>query len=925
MHQHPRHPPASASPALSEQTNPTRTNNQRDRDPRTNTQGSGSSEDFASTRTEHVDPSAQMQRLNQVIQNFYTKAALIILHSRVDLPPAYARNSDTLRINRWFNIEMEETDEYREEIKRWKTCDVKDDRPPPLQIEVFLSTDTLPQGQRLVILDEEGKRWDVVNTLEASYSDRGKRRAVDSHEIVLERWTIELGDQIGGLPSDMATVLPLVYKKSIVLFRALFTYCNFLPTWKLSRKIGKSRSTMAMKLGYRLVDGHSRPRSNNLETALTDSAGDVALDYSFGEIESPAGPFTVRVQYRQNCDFRIDDSEELLSSRFLGTDDDLFQPSMPGDRDRTDVGSLPNDRRTSLFERPELGHAYGSLSTYHQAGIATGSSPLSALRSAKDYSTASPPTPEPRQPPPQPSTGISTRNALRAQAAGRRSSFSFQPFKQPTLSASPLGVSPLGTSPRLTSGHVPTLRSLTEETQRQPPNAPAVTARKPSSLSEQAVVLSTSSSPKPTPGTRYSSSFSHRRARLSSGAITTKTDDDQNSSGRASAASSSAQPGSGLLTEAPPGATSSGSMQEDDESIQDFLKMLDTQKDLLTSGDENSTRRTAAALNRFHRMKDSNTALSDSLSSSLMLHRSSTSSSRQLSGVPPMVAATSASTSTSPGKPISPHTPHTPFAPSRLSAAYSHDDEHHVTIEEEPPSPSEATTSDTTQPALQSSSNVPAIDIPNSPNPYLAASRRSNSAQRRPATDEMGDVYLRSASMGAQQDRRAGIRSDSPLQRVRNASASDDGDHQLLQPPDISPRLPSARLASQATGLTSSDGTAESSPSRSGTPLAYRNRLPRPDSRGGSGTTNIGSSTDNTGRASAASASDGSAGPSSSLTGGGARFGPLGRRRAGSRPDHRLSVGSAPDEDEMEFLPFAMEGSGFQSQSGEGEDKSRRA
>jgi autophagy-related protein 13 len=170
MHQHPRAPPASASPALSEQTNPSRTNNPRDRDLnalRTNsplTQGSGSSEDFQ-PREQQSDPAAQMQRLNQVVQNFFSKSVLIILHSRVDLPPAYAKNSDTRRVNRWFNIELQETEDYRDEIRRWKTCDVRDDRPPTLSLEIFLTTDALPQGQRLVIVDEDGKRWDVQSAL----------------------------------------------------------------------------------------------------------------------------------------------------------------------------------------------------------------------------------------------------------------------------------------------------------------------------------------------------------------------------------------------------------------------------------------------------------------------------------------------------------------------------------------------------------------------------------------------------------------------------------------------------------------------------------------------------------------------------------------------------------------------------------------
>ncbi|OAL38595.1 hypothetical protein AYO20_02245 [Fonsecaea nubica] len=924
MHQHPRPPPLTASPAASEQTNPSRTNNPRDRDVqalRTNsplTQGSGSSEDFASARQDQPadNPGVQMQRLNQVIQNFHTKSALIILQSRVELAPAYSQKTNDKRVNRWFNIDIEETDEYKDDIKRWKTCDVDSNRPPPLVIELFLSTESLQQGQRLVIVDEDGKRWDVMNTLMSAHSAlRGnQRRMADMDEVILERWTIELGEPTAPIPADLAMVLPLVYKKSIVFFRSLYTYSNFLPAWKLSRKIGKGRSHMAMKLGYRLVDGshmRSLSRSDNLGTRLFDSNSGVLLSYDFGITDSPAGPFSVKVDYRQNCDFRIDDSEELLSSRFLGADDELFRPSLPSEKTpRTEIGSLPADRRQRLLEQAELGHAYGSLTSFHQAGIATGTDPISALRNAQDFNASSPPAPEPaRAAVPSQAAGQTSRNSLRNAAYNRRSStsFSVQPFKTPTLSASPLGVSPLASSPRTHSARVPVLGSLTEEGIPSSTAAPVTLAgRRAGSLaSDNAIASSTSSSPKPAPVTRYSSSFSHRRARLSSGGTTVRTDEDQTSSGRGSA-TSSAQPGSGLMTEGPTAGGSSGSMGDDDgENISSFLKMLEQQKDLLTptttTAAEANTRRTAAALNRYHRMRDSNAALSDSMTSSLMLQRSSASSSRQLSGVPPMVAGTSMSTSSSPGKPISPHTPHTPFAPSRLSAAYSHDDadEPHRLAPEEPPSPSEATTEETAH--AQSTSNVPAIDIPSSPRPF-SSYQRSSSAQRRPLSsdEDIGDLYgMRSASMGA--DRR-GHRRESAQDHANGAVA----DGQIpIQPPSIgSPRQSSQvhRHSGLATALTNDDGASDNS--GSGRSTAYRNQVTA--ARNGIGRR----ATPPTGSTSSMGGTRGSIDP-----GGSSGSVPWRGRNSGSRPENRF------DDDDL--LPFAMEKSDFNTAGRAGDGSCR--
>jgi len=915
-----------ASPANSEQTNPTRTNNPRDRDVQALratspiTQGSGSSEDFtataAATRQDQPNdnPLAQMQRLNQVIQNFHTKAALIILHSRAELSPAYSKNTDTKRVNRWFNLDVDETDDYKDDIRRWKTCDVKDDRPPPLIIEVFLTTESLQQGQRLVILDDDGKRWDVASTLNSAYSNsRGsQRRHADTHEVLLERWTIGLGDATAPIPPDLATLLPLVYKKSIVLFRSIYTYCNFLPAYKLARKIGKGRSTMALKLGYRLVDGsqiNSLNRSDNLSLRLFDSTSEVLSSYKFGETDSPAGPFSVKVQYRSNCDFRIDDSEELLSSRFLGTDDELFRPSLPIDQaTRTEVGSLPTDRRQNLLERPELGHAYGSLSTFHQAGIATGTSPISALRNAQDFSADSPPTPEPARPL-MPAHTQSSRNTLRAAAANRRSSFSVQPFKAPPLSASPLGASPLAGSPR-THARIPTLDSLTEEGVL-PSRGPTLAGRRSGSLtSDQGVALSASSSPRPAPVSKYSSSFSHRRARLSSGGITTRTDEDQTSSGRGSAASSAAQPGSGLMTEAAAGASSGSAAEDDDENIPGFLKMLELQKDLLApasrSAAEASTRRTAAALNRFHKMRDSNTALSDSMSSSLLMQKSSASSSRQLSGVPPMVTGTSISTSSSPGKPISPHTPHTPFAPSRLSAAYSHDDTDtsHGLTSHQPPSPSETPTDETAQ--ARSNTHVPAIDIPNSPRTFLPGYQRSSSAQRQPmSTDEdIADLYgMRSASMGAQ-ERRRHQRQESDQRSVdaddQAATGLQTGQSSAARAADSTRRnshthhlsgLPA--LATDGGGSGSNSGRSSANPYRSRFTRAGTGRLVTPPQTSTSSFGETGASMDR---------------GDSSVSGSWGRGG----RRSNSRPENRY------DEDEF-FLPFAMEKSDFNTAGRSGE------
>ncbi|CEO60828.1 hypothetical protein PMG11_05341 [Penicillium brasilianum] len=715
-----------------------------------------------------------MTKLNQIISNYHTKAALIILHARVDLPPAYAKNSDTPKVNRWFNVELEDTDLLREQLWTWRTCDASTNRPPPLIIETYLDASGLTNNQSLVILDENGKRWDVQDSIAASRGAGSHAYPQGTDEVILERWRIELGEATSKPTAELGSLLPTVYKKSIVLFRSLFTYSKFLPAWKFSRRNTKVRRSPALQIKYRILDpsaaarsDRSRPPRDRLTLPLFEGSEKTVETYSFGTTESPAGPFKVQVTYRTNCDFRVDDSEALLSSRFMGADDDIFRPSLPSEdvgRLNPEIGSVPVERKT--VENPDCSRAYGSLSTFHHVGP-TGTSPISALRAARDTGIASSSPSDAHSKRLLPAARIAPPPGRAAQLASeslssspRRPSISFQAFKAPPLSASPSLVdTPLGVSPRTASARLPTGTSA--ESRVMPPPSSAASARKPATFaSEQAISSSTSASPKPAPISRYSSSFSHRRGRPSSAGMAKNEDD--NSSGKASAASSNVQPGSGLLAEVT--GTSAESFHADDENISEFLKMLDSTKDLmnrsnstsLESGQRKPTA-TSAALARFQRMRDSNAALSDSMSSSMHLHRSSTSSSKQLSGVPPMISGTSISTASSPGKPISPHTPHTPAIRSRLSSNSVADEvptEHDRRgPHREPNSPLEE------NPSLENTQagtlTAGAIDIPTSPRVFSPAYRRSSSAaqHRRPHSgddEEIFNLVIRSMSLGAE-------------------------------------------------------------------------------------------------------------------------------------------------------------------------------
>ena len=617
---------------------------------------------------------------------------------------------------------------------------------PPLCIEIYLDTRALGHKQSLVIRDDEGKRWDVSRALDNASSGRSAKAT----QLLLERWTINVGEKSSVSPADLVDPLPNVYKKAVVLFRSLYTYIRFIPAFKYYKSVAKQpANSPALKLAYRITNGDFKsPRVDTLTLPLYSSEEPVTARQDFGPSHSPVGPLHISVQYRTNCEFTVEDSESLLSSEFMGLDDTYF-----GESQRVVPGSLPVNRIYTQ-ETPDVGQAYGSLSTFHQVGPATGTSPISALRAVRDMPSSSPTESPPQKLPPNHRTAHGSKSSLRGGDVVRRTSVSFQPFKAGSLSSSPAPGLP---SPSSSLGRPSSSlgRTSTPNPLLQPRNRTSLTAlpqqalRTPSLPNETGNMSSASSSPRPAP-VKYSSSFGHRRNRFSTSGGS-KTEDEGLSSGKGSVASS-LQRGSDMLHEGEGG--SSGEVKSDDDNISDFLKLLEAKKELKSfnrsdnASKESAMRRTTAQLSKYQRLKDSHAALSDSVSSSTMLHRSSSSSSRQLSSVPAMIAGTSVSTASSPGKPLSPHTPHTPAIPSRLSA--------NSIIEYEPrPRRSrssrpnrEQEASDAQGPNEGADPSTNAIDIPTSPRHWERTyARRSSSVAPQDRNLDDLDNYSRAASL----------------------------------------------------------------------------------------------------------------------------------------------------------------------------------
>ncbi|KAI7352090.1 hypothetical protein KC320_g4653 [Hortaea werneckii] len=454
MHQHIRSAPRSSSAASNTSTNPERTNNRREPPPqRTRSsvdlasyteRGAGTDASYGGQKGQGAGPSAgpagsgqdkELNKLNQIIQHFHTKAALMICAARMNMPPSLTKAGE-IRQDRWFNIVVDDTDVLLEDLREWKRPDVSDNKPPPLVVEVYIDTANLRENQALVITDDDGKRWDVSDALAASTESSPRpptRNGRKQCEVVLERWTIELGGADGLTPGQLNEQLPNVYKKGVVLFRSLHTYLRFTPAWKLYRRVGRQPgNSHGLKLKCRIKQGRDLPHGQKdlLATPLcpsdadsstssfsdtttnTESQNRTTSEHAFPPLRCPSGLLRIGVTYRRNQDFAAVDSEALLSSRFLGLDEGLpalgtgrslpqtrTQRATPPSeaRPKTHYGSseassslssrLMTSKNTTARQPRALLGAYGSLGTFHATGRRE--SPLSALQHQQNVSDTS--------------------------------------------------------------------------------------------------------------------------------------------------------------------------------------------------------------------------------------------------------------------------------------------------------------------------------------------------------------------------------------------------------------------------------------------------------------------------------------------------------------------------------------------------------
>jgi len=439
-----------------------------------------------------------------------------------------------------------------------------------------------------------------------------------------------------------------------------------MPTQKLLKRLTKvTVHQNALKVCCRVKVGEApSPRWDGLTLPLIDGESQVVEDYPFGMVDTPVGELHISVSYRKHCDFRVDDSEELLSSHFINLDERYFQPSLnshqrtvsqPQSLSRKDTSSLQSALLNASL-RHEAQH-YGGHTPLYSQGAGMNSSPSSAPRGQQvgGPSLSSSPADHTYM---NLRSVQGSKSSLRGTGEGgitRRPSVSFmQPFKSPSLSNSPsadaIPPSPRTSVTRMSSTTAPIAA------RNRPAISPVIPKGTPSY--DTPGPLGISPSPQPPSIGRYSSSFGARKPRPATGQMKA---DDEMSSGKGSYSSSIQRPGSAMFSE-------QASKPNEDDKVVDFLKLLDIKQPLKMFSHGDSSKKTTTALVKFQQMKDSHNALSDSMSQSLLFQKSGSPSTpgKQSSMIQPLPAS-SYSPSSSPGNPISSYSSFMPTVPSRLS------------------------------------------------------------------------------------------------------------------------------------------------------------------------------------------------------------------------------------------------------------------
>ncbi|XP_019431505.1 PREDICTED: autophagy-related protein 13a-like isoform X2 [Lupinus angustifolius] len=212
-------------------------------------------------------------KLEQIVYQFLLKSLHIILDSRVpslrpsDRSGELSTGSRARRSDKWFNLAL-------------------GDRPSALDNLNFWHRNLMDPMIIDIILVHEGTGTSV--------------------ETVIERWVVQYECPRVTAPQtgDITGSYKKTYKKSIVLFRSLYSQMRLLPAYRIFRQLGTSSYTCNFDIIYKVSsfsDPFSLAEGGNLE------------EYNFPPVEAPPGRLIISVTYRATLsEYNLQCSPALL-------------------------------------------------------------------------------------------------------------------------------------------------------------------------------------------------------------------------------------------------------------------------------------------------------------------------------------------------------------------------------------------------------------------------------------------------------------------------------------------------------------------------------------------------------------------------------------------------------------------------------------
>ncbi|RHZ81065.1 hypothetical protein Glove_124g25 [Diversispora epigaea] len=632
----------------------------------------------------------RQSKADQIVQNFYTKVTQIITQARLveyDIQNNGKTSQNTnltirqtayhsKKPNKWFNLELWDSDVYKDDLKYWRQMaqPYMGTSPLPMNIEFYLDTSELSKNQVLVLTDEilRRRRIDLNNLDGSSSSSNGNNKITKN--IMLESWQLTLSHPL----PDPLPDLPVVYKKSIAFFRSLHSFVRLLPAYRLHKRIRKMKLN-SLKIGYRFVlpSNNNTRRDVGIDIPIIEGESrSTASEFKFSSIDTPLGVLSLKVLYRTNCEFHVDEPETLLSSKFIfDMDENYFTPTMARYYQQEQQQKQEKDeRRNSVptrMDTPPTGFNYLSSSPQftnsHLIGGTLPTRSLSSPRSNPDLnndltfpkiytpsrsttygpgqSNLSAPSLSFKSPDsrrlsnaslePAISRSSTSRNereplfpTLSSMSATRPNVTMVQPFKSPSLSPTPINHETNPPSPTFYDRPLhrsPSQLSLQQRNLYQSPST------RPLSINSGAQTLSssvrsTSSVGSPSGFPKFSSSFNHQKYERSGGSTTRERDG--SFSGRRYSRSSLTNKSDGSTSDR--GSYNSSSFfasLDPDDDVAEFVQMINTREPLkmfsrsptglddANNSGQNPSGRTQIQLSRFQKLKETHNNLPESMTS----------------------------------------------------------------------------------------------------------------------------------------------------------------------------------------------------------------------------------------------------------------------------------------------------------------------